>query len=61
MTARRALAVIPARMGATRFPGKPLVPLLGKPMVAHVVSRALDARVFAEVIVATDHEDVARV
>lgn len=61
MTARRALAVIPARMGATRFPGKPLVRLLGKPMVAHVVARALEAGVFAEVIVATDHEEVAQV
>ncbi|MCS7183552.1 MAG: 3-deoxy-manno-octulosonate cytidylyltransferase [Thermoanaerobaculum sp.] len=59
MTARRALAVIPARMGATRFPGKPLVQLLGKPMVAHVVERALEAGVFAQVIVATDHPDVA--
>ncbi|KDA53213.1 hypothetical protein EG19_06925 [Thermoanaerobaculum aquaticum] len=55
------MAVIPARMGATRFPGKPLVSLLGKPMVAHVVSRALEAGVFAEVIVATDHDEVARV
>lgn len=57
---RRALAVIPARMGATRFPGKPLVQLLGKPMVAHVVERALEAGVFAQVIVACDHEEVAR-
>lgn len=47
-------------MGATRFPGKPLVSLLGKPMVAHVVDRAREAAVFAEVIVATDHEDVAK-
>lgn len=54
------MAVIPARMGATRFPGKPLVPLLGKPMVAHVVARALEAGVFAQVVVATDHADVAR-
>lgn len=52
--------MIPARMGATRFPGKPLVSLLGKPMVAHVVARAKEAGVFAEVLVATDHEDVAR-
>lgn len=37
-----------------------MVSLLGKPMVAHVVSRALEAGVFAEVIVATDHEEVAR-
>jgi len=58
--ARRALAVIPARMGASRFPGKPLVALLGKPMVAHVVARALEAGVFHQVVVATDHEEVAR-
>lgn len=47
-------------MGATRFPGKPLVPLLGIPMVAHVVARALEAGVFAQVVVATDHQGVAR-
>jgi 3-deoxy-manno-octulosonate cytidylyltransferase (CMP-KDO synthetase) len=35
----RIIAVIPARMGSTRFPGKPLAPLLGRPMIEHVVRR----------------------
>lgn len=37
-----------------------MVALLGKPMVAHVVARAREAGVFSEILVATDHEDVAR-
>ena len=36
----RAIAVIPARLGSSRFPGKPLAPLLGRPMLEHVVRRA---------------------
>ena len=35
------LAVIPARMGSSRFPGKPMVPILGKPMIGHVYERAV--------------------
>ena len=33
------LALIPARMGSTRFPGKPLAPILGMPMIGHVYER----------------------
>lgn len=50
---------IPARFGSTRLPGKPLLTLVGKPMIAHVVARALDAGA-AEVVVATDDERVAQ-
>src|SRR5262249_37481441 len=35
------IAIIPARMGSSRFPGKPLAPLLGRPMIEHVVRRAM--------------------
>jgi 3-deoxy-manno-octulosonate cytidylyltransferase (CMP-KDO synthetase) len=35
----RIVALIPARMGSSRFPGKPLAPLLGKPMIGHVYER----------------------
>lgn len=60
MTAENgALAVIPARYASTRFPGKPLVTLLGRPMIAHVVARALEAACFDEVLVATDDERIA--
>lgn len=55
------LAVIPARYASTRFPGKPLVPLLGVPMVAHVVARVREAGVADEVVVATDDERIAEV
>ena len=55
----RAVAVIPARYGSSRFPGKPLVPLLEKPLIAWVVERAGACPAFAEVIVATDHPGIA--
>ncbi|MBK5965068.1 3-deoxy-manno-octulosonate cytidylyltransferase [Thiocystis minor] len=45
--------VIPARNGSTRLPGKPLISIAGKPMIQHVVERAL-ASAAAEVVVATD-------
>lgn len=53
------LAVIPARYASSRFPGKALHPLLGRPMIAHVVARALEAGCFDEVLVATDDERIA--
>lgn len=49
--------VIPARYGSTRLHGKPLLPLAGKPMIAHVCQRALEARA-EQVIVATDDERI---
>ncbi len=60
MTAENgALAVIPARYASSRFPGKALALLLGRPMIAHVVARALEAGCFDEVLVATDDERIA--
>lgn len=56
----RAVAVIPARHASTRFPGKPLALLLGRPMVAWVVDAALTAGTLREVWVATDSEPIAR-
>lgn len=50
--------IIPARYGSTRFPGKPLADIHGKPMIRHVVERALDCGA-AQVIVATDDERIA--
>jgi 3-deoxy-manno-octulosonate cytidylyltransferase (CMP-KDO synthetase) len=47
-------AVIPARFASTRFPGKPLAPLAGKPMIQHVVERTRRVRGLARVLVATD-------
>jgi 3-deoxy-manno-octulosonate cytidylyltransferase (CMP-KDO synthetase) len=51
---QRVVAIVPARMASSRFPGKPLVPLLGIPMVEHVRRRAaLEEAGVDEVIVAT--------
>ncbi len=55
----RVLGVIPARWGATRFPGKPLAVLWGKPMLRHVWERAGAARGLDELVVATDDERIA--
>jgi len=52
------LIVIPARMAATRLPGKPLADIAGEPMIVHVLRRARAAAV-GEVVVATDSEAVA--
>ena len=52
------LAVIPARFGAQRFPGKPLALLWGKPMLRHVWERARAARGIDRLIVATDDERI---
>ena len=46
--------VIPSRFGSSRFPGKPLAPLAGKPLVAWVVEAVKKARSLDEVLVATD-------
>jgi len=48
------VAIIPARYGSTRLPGKALVDIAGRPMVWHVAERARRARGIARVIVATD-------
>lgn len=53
------VAIIPARFASTRLPGKPLVDIQGKPMVVHVMERALESGA-DRVIVATDNEEVAR-
>ncbi len=55
----RVLAVLPARYGSTRFPGKPLTPIAGKPMIQHVWERTRAARSVDEVVVATDDERIA--
>lgn len=56
----RFAVVIPARMGSTRLPGKPLADLLGKPLVLHVAERAR-ASGAQTVVVATDDERVRAV
>jgi 3-deoxy-manno-octulosonate cytidylyltransferase (CMP-KDO synthetase) len=48
------VGVIPARYGSSRFPGKPLALIAGKPLIQHVVERCQKAKALSEVIVATD-------
>ncbi|HEY3215420.1 MAG TPA: 3-deoxy-manno-octulosonate cytidylyltransferase [Candidatus Eisenbacteria bacterium] len=54
------LAVIPVRYGATRFPGKPLAQLWGKPLLQHVWERARAVPGVDRLVVATDDERIAR-
>lgn len=53
------LAVIPARFGSTRFPGKPLADVHGIPMIVRVMQRAEASGAFQKVIVATDDARIA--
>lgn len=53
------LAVIPARYSSTRFPGKPLTSIAGKPMIERVWERARSASLVSKVVVATDDERIA--
>jgi len=55
------VAVIPARFGSSRFPGKPLAVLHGRPLVLHVLERVRQAGVFDAVWVATDDSRIAAV
>src|SRR3984957_399832 len=54
------LILIPARMAATRLPGKPLAAIAGEPMIVHVLRRALAAEL-GPVVVATDSAEVAAI
>jgi 3-deoxy-manno-octulosonate cytidylyltransferase (CMP-KDO synthetase) len=55
----RIIGVIPARFGSSRFPGKPLHPIAGKPLVQHVVEQCKKAESITEIIVATDDRRIA--
>jgi 3-deoxy-manno-octulosonate cytidylyltransferase (CMP-KDO synthetase) len=53
-----AVAIIPARYSSTRLPGKPLLEIKGRPMILHVLERALEARNISRAICATDDRRV---
>ena len=55
----KALGIIPARYASTRFPGKPLFPIAGKPLLQHVWERCHRARSLDSVIIATDDMRIA--
>src|SRR5436309_3360715 len=55
----KAAGIIPARWGSTRFPGKPLYPIAGKPLLRHVWERCRRAKKLDSVIIATDDLRIA--
>lgn len=55
------LAIIPARGGSKRIPHKNIRDFLGKPIIAYSIESALDSRLFDEVMVSTDDEEIAKV
>ncbi|KAM5588240.1 3-deoxy-manno-octulosonate cytidylyltransferase, mitochondrial-like [Rosa sericea] len=55
----RVVGIIPARFASSRFPGKPLVPILGKPMIQRTWERAKLANKLDQLVVATDDKKIA--
>lgn len=53
------MGIIPARFASSRFPGKALAPLAGRPMLQHVWERAQKSRYLDDLLVATDDERIA--
>ena len=52
------LALIPARMGSSRFPGKPMAKILGKPMIGHVYERVAKSPMLSMTAVATCDREI---
>ncbi len=53
------LALIPARMGSSRFPGKPMAPIFGKPMVGHVYERVSQNPLLKSTVIATCDDEIS--
>jgi|TARA_B110000967_G_C18748518_1_gene491537 3-deoxy-manno-octulosonate cytidylyltransferase (CMP-KDO synthetase) len=53
------LALIPARMGSSRFPGKPMAKILGKPMIGHVYENVIKCDLLVKTVVATCDKEIA--
>lgn len=56
----KAIGVIPARYGSTRLPAKPLLKINGKPLLEWVICGVRDAKLLTELLVATDHPEIAQ-
>ena len=61
MKEKSVLIVIPARMGSTRLPGKPLKTIAGKPLIEWVIEAAKQVSHIKGIVVATDHQDILKV
>ncbi len=57
----RKIAIIPARGGSKRIPGKNIKPFAGKPLIAYSIEAALQSNLFEKVIVSTDSDEIAEV
>ncbi|HOW96247.1 MAG TPA: pseudaminic acid cytidylyltransferase [Kiritimatiellia bacterium] len=57
----KAVALIPARGGSKRIPGKNIKPFCGRPMIAYSIAAARDSRLFERILVSTDDEAIERV
>jgi CMP-N-acetylneuraminic acid synthetase len=56
-----AVALVPARAGSQRVPGKNVLPLAGHPLIAYTIAAAQESGIFTEVVVSTDSEEIAEV
>lgn len=56
-----AIAIIPARGGSKRIPGKNIKPLAGKPIIAYSIDAARESGLFGRVVVSTDSQEIAEV
>ena len=52
------IALIPARMGSSRFPGKPMAKILEKPMIEHVYERVVQCDLLTKTVVATCDQEI---
>ncbi|MCO5233742.1 MAG: 3-deoxy-manno-octulosonate cytidylyltransferase [Chitinophagales bacterium] len=52
--------IIPARYASSRFPGKPLVLIDGKPMIQHVYEQCKQSTILSDIIIATDHQEILK-
>jgi CMP-N,N'-diacetyllegionaminic acid synthase len=56
-----AVALVPARAGSQRVPGKNVLPLAGRPLIAYTIAAALESDLFDAVVVSTDSEEIASI
>ncbi len=60
MPMSKIVGIIPARWGSTRFPGKALHGIAGKPLIRHVWDRCVEADCFDQIVIATDDMRIAQ-
>ena len=58
MNNHKIFAIIPARMGSSRFPGKPMAEILGKPMIGHVYDNVKKNKLLTDIAVSTCDDDI---